>query len=75
MASLDAQTAFTTVAKGDASGQQTARQVIVRTQAEWQALWKAHALDPNAKLPAVDFNTKMVVGVFLGSQAERRLRR
>jgi PrcB C-terminal len=68
MASLDAQIAFTTVLKGDASGQQTQRQVVVRTPAEWQALWKAHALDPSAKLPSVDFGTKMVVGVFLGSK-------
>ena len=57
---------FSTVAKGDASEQQTARQVTVRTAAEWKALWKEHA--PTAKMPAVDFNKDMVVGVFLGSK-------
>jgi protease stability complex PrcB-like protein len=57
---------FTTVAKGDASEQQTARQVTVRTAAEWKALWKEHA--PTAKMPAVDFSRDMVVGVFLGSK-------
>ncbi len=58
--------AFTTVAKGDASGQQTGRQVIVRTAAEWKALWKDHA--PAEKMPAVDFTRDMVVGVFLGTK-------
>ena len=58
--------AFTTVAKGDASGQQTGRQLIVRTAAEWKALWKDHA--PAEKLPAVDFTRDMVVGVFLGTK-------
>ncbi len=58
--------AFTTVAKGDASGQQTGRQVIVRTAAEWKALWKDHA--PAEKMPSVDFTRDMVVGVFLGTR-------
>lgn len=57
---------FTTVAKGDASNQLTARQVAIRTMAEWQALWKNHA--PAEKPPAVDFSSMMVVGVFLGSR-------
>lgn len=57
---------FTTVAKGDASNQLTGRQVAIRTMAEWQALWKNHA--PAEKPPAVDFNSRMVVGVFLGSK-------
>jgi PrcB C-terminal len=61
-----AQMTFTNIAKGDASGQQTGRQVIVRTPAEWQALWKEHA--PDAKSPVVDFTSKMVVGIFLGSK-------
>lgn len=58
--------AFTTIARGTASGQETPRQVAVRTAAEWRELWKLHA--PARKLPAVDFSTKMVVGVFLGSR-------
>ena len=57
---------FTTVARGDASNQLTGRQVAIRTMAEWQALWKNHA--PAEKPPAVDFNSRMVVGVFLGSK-------
>ena len=57
---------FTNIAKGDASGQQTARQVTVRTAAEWTALWKEHA--PTEKMPVVDFAKDMVVGIFLGSK-------
>ena len=57
---------FTTVAKGEVSGQQLARQVTIRSAAEWKALWNEHA--PAEKLPAVDFAKNMVVGVFLGSK-------
>lgn len=57
---------FTNIAKGDASGQQTAKQVTVRTAAEWTALWKDHA--PTDKMPAVDFTKNMVVGIFLGTK-------
>lgn len=66
-ASMSAQTPpFTSIAKGDASGQQLAKQVTVRTAAEWQALWKDHA--PTGKMPAVDFAKDMVVGIFLGTK-------
>lgn len=57
---------FTNIAKGDASGQQLAKQVTVRTAAEWKALWKDHA--PADKMPAVDFAKDMVVGIFLGTK-------
>jgi len=69
MATVSAQVpapAFTTIAKGDASGQQIGRQVTVRTAAEWKALWKEHA--PIDKMPDVDFTRNMVVGIFLGSK-------
>jgi hypothetical protein len=57
---------FSTLAKGNASEQQTSRQVTVRTAAEWKALWKEHA--PTAKMPDVDFDKHMVVGIFLGTK-------
>ena len=57
---------FTNIAKGDSSGQQLAKQVTVRTAAEWKALWKDHA--PTEKMPAVDFARDMVVGIFLGTK-------
>ena len=57
---------FTTIAKGDASGQQLAKQVTVRSAAEWKALWKEHS--PTEKMPEIDFTKSMVVGIFLGSK-------
>ena len=66
VAGLAAQTAFTSLAKGDMSGQQIAKQVTVRTLAEWKTLWKDHG--PAEKMPTVDFSKNMVVGVFLGTK-------
>ena len=67
VATMSAQTpSFTNVAKGDSSEQQFAKQVTVRTAAEWKALWKDHA--PTEKMPAVDFAKDMVVGIFLGTK-------
>jgi hypothetical protein len=57
---------FTNVAKGDVSGQQEAKQVTIRTAAEWKTLWKDHT--PTEKMPDVDFSKHMVVGIFLGSR-------
>jgi hypothetical protein len=57
---------FTTIAKGEVSGQQVAKQVTIRTAAEWTALWNEHA--PTQKMPVVDFAKDMVVGIFLGSK-------
>ena len=67
VATMSAQTpSFTNIAKGDSSEQQLAKQVTVRTAAEWKALWKDHA--PTGKMPAVDFAKDMVVGIFLGTK-------
>lgn len=63
---LSAQATFTSVAKGDMSGQQLAKQVTVRTAAEWKATWKDHG--PVEKMPTVDFAKSMVVGIFLGTK-------
>jgi hypothetical protein len=54
------------VDKGPMSAIDTARQVTVRTPAELTTLWKSHAAD--RKMPDVDFNSNMVVGIFLGSR-------
>jgi PrcB C-terminal len=64
--SLRAQSGLTTIAKGDASGVQLARQVTIRTPSEWTALWKDHA--PSEQGPAVDFTKRTVVGIFLGTK-------
>jgi hypothetical protein len=57
---------FTTVAQGPMSNIEEPRTVVVRTAAEWQALWKEH--DNDRPPPAVDFGQSMVVGVFMGSR-------
>jgi hypothetical protein len=53
----------TTVAQGGMSNIEEPRQAVVRTAAEWQALWKQH--DPAGTAPQVD---SIVVAVFLGSR-------
>jgi hypothetical protein len=53
------------VAQGSRSNIEEARQVTVRTAAEWQALWTEH---DGGAAPAVDFAHSMVVGVFLGTR-------
>jgi len=59
-------TTMKTVDKGPMSGIDTARQVTVRSAADFATLWKSHAAD--RKMPDVDFNTNMVVGIFLGGR-------
>lgn len=57
---------WTTIAKGTLSGVERPRQVVVRHEADWRALWKEHA--PEQGAPAIDFSTRTVVAVFLGSR-------
>ena len=58
--------AVRTVDKGEQSNIDEAKQVVVRTEAEWTRLWQQHS--PDRKRPAVDFAKEMVVGVFMGSR-------
>jgi PrcB C-terminal len=44
-----------------------ARQVTIRDQDAWAALWQEHAAA--RPRPAVDFSSEMVVGVFLGTRS------
>ena len=55
---------FTTISQGGQSGIESRREVIVRAEGEWQALWKEH--QPDERPPAVDFSKSMAIGVFLG---------
>ena len=55
-----------TIEKGDQSNIDDARQVLVRTEAEWTKLWQQHA--PDHPRPRVDFSKEMVVAVFMGSR-------
>ena len=55
-----------TIEKGDQSNVEDAKQVLVRTDAEWAKLWQQHS--PDRPRPAIDFSKEMVVGVFMGSR-------
>ena len=55
-----------TIEKSDQSNVDDAKQVLVRTAAEWTTLWQQH--NPDRPKPAVDFSKEMVVGVFMGSR-------
>jgi len=55
-----------TIEKGEQSNVDDAKRVLVRTEAEWAALWQQH--NPDRPRPAVDFSKEMVVGVFMGSR-------
>jgi hypothetical protein len=57
---------FAIVAQGAMSNVDEPRQAVVRTAAEWQALWKQHDQDSTA--PPVDFTQDTVAAVFLGSR-------
>jgi hypothetical protein len=61
---LQTRVPFTTISKGDQSGVERQREVIVRTAGEWQAVWKEHR--PDEPPPSVDFSKSMAIGVFLG---------
>lgn len=55
-----------TLDKGDQSNVDSPKQVVVRTAAEWTALWRQHS--PDRPMPRVDFSREMVVGMFMGSR-------
>jgi hypothetical protein len=55
---------FKTVSQTTDSKVEEARNVVVRDAAAWERLWAYHA--PNEPVPAIDFSTTMVVGVFMG---------
>jgi hypothetical protein len=56
---------FSTLAQGNQSQMEDAREAVARTPAEWAALWKGHR---TGKPPDVDFTRSMVVAVFLGTR-------
>jgi hypothetical protein len=57
---------ITPLAGDQMSAIDSARQVVAKTQAEYDALWREHA--PGRAAPPVDFSRNMVVAVFLGSR-------
>jgi hypothetical protein len=59
-------TPFETVAQGSNSGVAEPLQVVVRTAADWEALWKQHGAKPPAQ--PIDFASEAVVALFLGER-------
>jgi protease stability complex PrcB-like protein len=61
---------FKTIAKGVRSGVREPSQIAVRSQSEWQKLWRQHTSTSTvpAPLPVVDFDKEMVAAVFLGEK-------
>ena len=55
---------FKTISQTSNSKVEEARNVIIKDAAAWERLWAYHA--PNEPVPAIDFGTTMVVGVFMG---------
>ena len=55
-----------TIAKDIMSQVDVPKQAVVHDATEWAALWRQHA--PAHPAPAVDFKTRTVVAVFLGSR-------
>jgi PrcB C-terminal len=54
-----------TIARNMRSQVDAPAQVVARTPAEWNEVWRRHAPDVP---PAVDFGTRTVVAVFLGAR-------
>lgn len=57
---------ITVIANDMMSQVDSARQSVARNAVEWTALWKMHSGE--SKPPAVDFGSRTVVAVFLGSR-------
>lgn len=60
-----------TLAKGSVSGITTSIWEVVKNQAEWEKLWKAHSpvVEPESAAPRVDFNREMVVVATMGRRS------
>jgi len=59
-------TPIQTIATDAMSQIESPTQAVARTPAEWTALWRKHAGD--TALPKVDFGSRTVVAVFLGTR-------
>jgi hypothetical protein len=64
------QVAFATVDQGFSSGISDRRFIAVKTQKEWESLWREHKSvgSPGKGVPAIDLKQEMVIGVFSGEQ-------
>ena len=60
-------TGLETIARGDSSRIVQPCRVVARSGEEWRALWVSHC-GPDIPVPPVDFDTRVVAGVFAGEQ-------
>ncbi|MGH7773412.1 MAG: protease complex subunit PrcB family protein [Candidatus Binatia bacterium] len=60
-----------TLQKGNFSGVREALQIVIRTQGEWDDLWKRHSSNQAGPTPtpSINFATEMVVGLFVGEKS------
>lgn len=68
---IAADTSLRTLAMGTQSGVQKPERAVVRTQPEWEALWKRSApTKAQAEaIPKVDWSKEMVLAAYLGSRS------
>lgn len=61
---------FSTISKGEYSGVQTARNVVVANQQDWERLWREYTSDVSTPgpVPRVNFDAEFVVAVFSGEK-------
>ena len=61
---------YRSVGKGYRSGVRAPMQIVARSQDEWTALWRRHAVsNPSSRPPpTIDFGKEIVVGLFLGEK-------
>jgi len=61
---------FKTIAMGVRSGVREPSQIAIRSQTEWQNLWRQHTSTSTAPapLPPVDFEKEIIAAVFLGEK-------
>lgn len=61
---------FVNLDKGFSSGLRERKFVVIKTANEWKELWSSHMSGsiPSKALPSVDFQTEMIVAVFLGEK-------
>lgn len=62
------QVGFQNVLKGYRSGIREPLQVVIRSQAEWSALWRKHSSELYSTPPTVLFDQEIAVAVFLGEK-------
>lgn len=63
---------FTDVEKSSYSGIESARNVVINDSGAWATLWAEHksTTSPPPPVPQIDFSSKTVVAVFLGTRPD-----